>query len=161
MTETIQSLRYFVKLYLSQVNKFRLERIVCVCVPSFTDITCNVKFLSRHVAQANGVAILKKEITSAKVTFNTYYKFSNNEYRPSLFETELDLCALQSGLYNTPLFTVFKNAILNISSFMDDNGNTTNIMDLNCPFPPGTYYLKDWSPDSKLIPSVVRINDQG
>lgn len=75
----------------------------------------------------------------------TYYKFSNNEYRPALIDTSVDICAAQSGLYSSPLFNVFKNVV----------GNTTNFLDHNCPYPPGTYYVIDMRPDATMFPSVV------
>lgn len=126
--------------------KIRLERIVCICGNYCTFKICNVKFISRDVANANVKLVLKREGLAYKFTFKTFYQFSNNEYRPILVSSnaQIDYCAIQAGKYNSPLHTAIMNVL----------GNHTNI-NRKCPFPPGEYFVTDLNAQVTHLPNIV------
>lgn len=125
--------------------KLRLERVVCFCNPKYCKwIECNIKFISRQVANLNMIANINRKITAANYTFKLYYKFSNNEYRPILMDLTADYCTKQPGVSALKL--------MNVLSTMW--GNNTNIFQ-PCPFLPGEYYVKNWNFAASDLPSVV------
>lgn len=117
--------------------------MVCVCGEFCKFTTCKVKFVSRHVATGSAVLISKKEARAIKFTVKSYYKFSNNEYRPMLINAQFDYCAAQAGFVTSALFTAMMNVF----------GNNTNI-NHKCPFPIGEYYVKDVNFRASHLPSL-------
>lgn len=121
-----------------------MERIICTCGEYCNFTTCKVKFISRSIATANVIGTLKKPISAMRDSMKSYYKFSNNEYRPMLINYEYDFCDLQEGLYDSPLHTVL----------MKGFANYTNI-NRKCPFPPGEYYVKGLNLEARHLPSII------
>lgn len=88
--------------------------------------------------------ILASTITSLKYHSKAYYQFSNNEYRPMLFNVRVDYCAAEAG---TEL-SVFHDAFRGIFR------NHTNAFQ-PCPLVPGDYYVEDWNFVATDLPSVI------
>lgn len=87
---------------------------------------------------------LQTEITIVTVIFQTFFKYSNNEYRPFLVKGEVDVCAIQDGYYSSPLLTFFKNLL----------GNNSNLLNQKCPYLVGEYYFKEIRFQASNLPSV-------
>lgn len=124
--------------------RVRLERLLCSCGKYCSFKLCRVKFVSREVVTGNVILVTKKKITAWKDYIQTFYKFSNNEYRPMGIHTGYDFCAAQEGLLNS----VLNRVIMNILS------NNTN-WNQKCPFQPGEYYVKNLNFHAKHLPSLV------
>lgn len=63
-----------------------------------------------------------------------------------LIDSEVDFCAVQAGIYASPLHTVVMNVF----------GNHTN-MNRKCPFPAGEYYVNDVNAQNVSFPSFVPV----
>lgn len=74
----------------------------------------------------------------------SFYKFSNNEYRPMLFKVKDDYCSARPGLASLKLVNVLTKMW----------GNRTNMFQ-QCPYLPGEYYVKDFNFDASHLPSVI------
>ncbi len=122
----------------------RLERLVCVCGNDCTFKLCKVRFLSRDVATGNVILATKTTITAWNDYMKSYYKFSNNEYRPMLINSGYDFCAAQEDLANSPLNNLIINAIKNHTNW-----------NRKCPFPPGEYYVKNLNLQAKHMISMI------
>src|SRR5262249_33099908 len=72
----------------------RWEKVLCKCNSTICTVKlCKVKAIARNVTNANIALTLKTKISAKKVRVTSYYKFSNNEYRPMLIVGEYDFCA--------------------------------------------------------------------
>lgn len=78
------------------------------------------------------------------VHLRSFYKSSNNEYRPQGVDIRFDFCAAQTGLSSSLMNNLIRNSIRNYSNVVR-----------RCPYPRGDYYLKDWSLDIREIPSLI------
>lgn len=121
-----------------------MERVGCACGKYCSFAVCKVKFISRHVATLNIVGILKRKVSAFKYTVRSFYKFSNNEYRPMGIQSDVDWCAARAG-YFSPLY----NAIRNIGI------NNSNLLNVHCPLQPGDYYVKDLNVNAGHLPSII------
>ena len=115
--------------------RVRFERITCNCNLELCEMKmCNVKFKSRNVTNLNLVIAIKKELPQLQLTMKSFYKFSNNEYRPMLVNTNYDQCAIQNGNGSSPFYTLLLKILVNTTNFYQ-----------KCPFLPGEYYIKDFN----------------
>ena len=74
----------------------------------------------------------------------SFHKFSNNEYRPMLVDTQFDFCAIQNGIGSSPLYTVLMKMIENSTNF-----------NRKCPLPPGEYYIKNFNLQAQHLPNII------
>lgn len=122
--------------------KLRLERVRCKSDPTILSIECNVKFISREVANFNSNFKLLKPINYIGYRFQSFYKHSNNEYRPMLVDLRDEFCesyVKRSIILNVMLKTIGDNINFNKS----------------CPWSPGDYYVKDFNFAIEHMPSLV------
>lgn len=98
------------------------------------------------MTKVSASGVLKKKVTSLSYSMKTFYKFSNNEYRPALVHFTTDYCASYAGLFNSPVQNMFKKLW----------ENKTNAFQ-PCPIMPGEYYLKDWHFDASSLPSIFPV----
>lgn len=125
--------------------KLRLERAECKCVPSLCRIDkCIVKFISRDRADLNIVMALLKPLTYLRYHIRSYYKNSNNEYRPMLLYIKDEFCKSYTN----------RTAISPVSILLKIVGKYINF-NMPCPWPPGTYFIKDFNFNIKDIPSFI------
>lgn len=125
--------------------RVRLERVICFCDPTYCIYSqCNIKFKSASIASMTLIGTLIKPITTIRYTAQTFYQFSNNEYRPILINVAVDYCGNESGFLQSAMHAFVKAAW----------GNTTNLFS-SCPLQPGEYYIKDWNFDASHLPNVV------
>lgn len=103
-----------------------------------------MKFKSRHVAALNVVAVFKRNITVLNYTMQSFYKFSNNEYRPILIHVRDNYCSEQQGLSSRKLVSLLATMF----------SNHTNIFQA-CPYLPGEYYIKDFNFGASHLPNVI------
>lgn len=71
----------------------------------------------------------------------SFYKHSNNEYRPMLIDFREDYC--KSFLKRSVLDVILKT----VDKYVNFNKP--------CPWPPGDYYVKDFNFGIKHVPSLV------
>lgn len=120
--------------------KLRLERTKCKCAPDSCSVVCSVKFISREIANFNVVVKLLKQVNYLEYHLKSYYKHSNNEYRPMMINFKDEFCKS----YRSPLATAHL--------FLAIIGNATNA-NKPCPFNTGNYYVKDFNFSIKHWPS--------
>lgn len=70
----------------------------------------------------------------------SYYKFSNNEYRPVYINIVTNFCDGMNSVFQKYLFNMF--------------GNYTNIFQ-PCPLWPGEYYIKNFNFAAQHLPSII------
>lgn len=122
-----------------------MERTNCSCNPKYCVFTrCNVKFVSWHNANLNFNFVLKRDLPDVKYSMKTFYKFSNNEYRPVYVDTSIDYCENEKSGLESVLQEVLKKAWHNKTNFF-----------AKCPVRTGNYYLNDWNPTATDLPSIV------
>lgn len=127
--------------------KLRLEKVLCECSPKYCSfITCNVKALSRQIATLNLAGLLTKTVSNPKYNTESFYQFSNNEYRPVYLHTSDDYCKNEAGTSKSPLHDLLKAAL----------ANYTNLF-RSCPFVPAKYYLKGFNFDASHLPNVIPV----
>lgn len=127
--------------------KLRLERTSCVCSPKYCSHSlCKVKPLSREVATLNIIGKLLRPLTTPIYAMDTYYQFSNNEYRPAYIHIVINYCDNESGVHISALQEALKTAL----------GNHTNVFQ-RCPIQPGDFYLKNFNFDASHLPSIIPV----
>ncbi len=124
--------------------QLRLERTTCSCEPTTCNVTCNVKFISRTRANFNTMVTLQKPLHSVIFHAKSFYKHSNNEYRPMLLDVQGEFCSAKSGSKKP----IFLHLLLNVVE------NYSNI-DQPCPWYPSEYFVKDFNFGIEHIPSMV------
>lgn len=105
-----------------------------------------MKFVSRNKSTANIAGDLKEKASALVTHIRTFFKASNNEYRPQGIDTRFDYCATQEGIRSSILNNLIRKAI----------ANYTNVV-RRCPLTPGNYYIKDWSIDPRQLPSLIPV----
>lgn len=122
----------------------RLQRLICRGGKSLEFKTCSIKFIARNVAAGTSVWLLKKEMSVSTFSLKTYFKFSNNEFRPMGIDSSFEYCGISNGFYTSPLFNFVKNIIKNY----------TNIYE-KCPVPVGEYYIRNFNFQAQHLPMIV------
>lgn len=120
----------------------RLERVKCKSDATYISIECNVKFISREIANFNSFIKLLKPINYIGYRFQSFFKHSNNEYRPMLVDSRDEFC--ESYVKRSILFDVVMKTV----------GENINF-NKPCPFNPGDYYVKDFNFAIEHMPSLV------
>lgn len=122
-----------------------MEKMYCSISSKYGTVkVCNVKLKSRDLVTANAIFDLKKVVTAVHFQMRTYYKYSNNEYKPTLINANEDVCAVKEGLYISPLYN-FVHAFY---------GKYSNMFSQKCPFLPGEYYVKDFNLQATELPGI-------
>ena len=123
----------------------RLERAFCFCNPKYCiSSACGVKFISRTIANLNMNFITKRNLTAITYRMRSFYKFSNNEYRPMLIDVTVNYCEAEQGIFTSPLHKYLKTVWINYSNMFQ-----------TCPIPPGEYYIKNFNFRSHHLPSIA------
>lgn len=87
--------------------------------------------------------VTKRNVTTLTYHMKSFYKFSNNEYRPAFVDLTTDFCGAELGMTSI-MHSLLKDAWRNL----------TNIF-RPCPFLCGEYYLKDFNFAAYHLPSIV------
>lgn len=128
--------------FILQGVKLRLERIKCNCAATFCRAECSVKLISREKANISGLMILFKQLHYVEYHMKTFYKHSNNEYRPMLLVLRDDFCRS----YGNP------SPLTPLNIMLTAFGNTSNL-NQPCPWNPGEYYVKKFDFSIKHWPT--------
>lgn len=131
-------------MFIFQGVKLRLERVLCKCSPTFCSVECKIKFISRERADYNMLMKLLKPLQHIEYHMDTYYKHSNNEYRPMLIVLRDDYCKSYPS----------RSSLNALGLLLIAYGNHTNI-NKPCPWNPGDYYVKDFNLSIKHWPIFV------
>lgn len=108
----------------------------------YCSIECGVKLKSRYKAEFNTNVKLLKQLDSIQFHMQTFYKHSNNEYRPLFLNARDDYCkSFQTG-----------SALLNLLL-----RNIKNNINFNkpCPWTPGDYFIKDFNFGMDHLPNLI------
>ncbi len=103
---------------------------------------CNVKFISRDIANFNTFWNLLNQTNYIGYRVQTFYKHSNNEYRPMLVDYRGEYC--ESYVKGSTMISYVLNAL----------GEHINF-NKPCPWSPGDYYVKDFNFGIKHVPSLI------
>ncbi len=128
---------------LFQGVKLRLERVLCKCDATWCSTVCKVKFISRERAEYNAAAKLHKTLNYIGYHAQTFYKGSNNEYRPMLLDVRDDYC--ESYVKHSKMLDFL------LGLFEEKNFNFNK----PCPWYPGDYYIKDFNFNIVHWPSII------